>query len=179
MSAITYSVQVAWDTEGWQDDAPWTGEFDAITSDVEFVAFTRGKETEAGNAPAATLELRLTNDAHKYTPTNTTGDLYEKLLVYKQIRVTATFLTVTYPLFYGFISRYQVKPHPNDQKILIYATDGMDMLARALVAQDYNVRSKTSDGEAVDKVLTACGWNPTRRTLDTTAGKILNYPECH
>jgi hypothetical protein len=187
LSAIAYSIMVAWNTVGWQETPPWNGEYDDITADLTSdgygylrnYSFTRGKDKESGNNLAATLELELNNADHKYTPTYTTSPLNGLLLPMKQIKITVTFLEVEYPLFYGFITKYQIKPGPGDKYAYLYCTDGMDMLARALVGQDYNTRTDTSDDEAVGKILDASGWNPARRTLDTTSGVKFNYPETY
>jgi len=175
---ITYEVMVDWDMTDWADDPDFTGTYDDISNDVASISWIRGKEREAGNSPASTLEIKMqVGLCSKYSPVNTTGDLYLKLLPWRIIRVRAYFGTTWYNLFFGYISKYRINPHPDIQSVSLYCTDGLDLLARQLVKQDYNTRTSMSDGTAIGHILDAAGWSTSRRDIDTDGGsKLLNYP---
>jgi hypothetical protein len=176
-SPVTYEIAVAWNVTNWQEDPAFDDEYDDITNYVQHIAVTRGKDKEGGNHIAATLELVLVNTSHIFTPTYTLGPLYGLLKPRKQIRVVATHLEEEYPVYYGFISRYSIHPGWNDKYIYIYATDGLDLLARQLVNQNYDNRSVVTEGEALDNILNAAGWSAWRRWIDDTSGQTFNYPE--
>ena len=176
---ITYEVKVDWDMADWAATPDFTQAIDDISNDVASVGWNRGKEKEAGNAPAATFEIRMKAGlCSKYSPANSGGALYGKLLPWRVIRVRASFKSTWYNVFFGFIAKYRIDPHPSRQAVSLYCTDGLDLLARQLVTQDYNSRSGMSDGEAVNAVLNAAGWPLSRRDIDTDGGSdLLVYPD--
>lgn len=173
---ITYQVLVAWEFSNWNQTPTFEGDYDDITADVKSISWTRGKEREAGNILAATLELRLRNFDGMYTPTNEDSPLFRYMKPYKQIKVIAAHNEIDYPLFYGYISKYQIKPHWETKETYIYCTDGMDLLARQMLTQDYNDRKSMKDGEAITKILDVAGWNTSRRAIDASGGASLEYP---
>ena len=79
--------------------------------------------------------------------------------------------------FFGFISKIRLDPKLDSQGIYIYCTDGLDLLARQMISQNYNDRTRMSDGQAVGNILDAAGWSSIRRDIDTDGGnELLDYP---
>jgi hypothetical protein len=176
---VGYFVFVSWNTVGWQTEPDWLGEYDDISEYVEDWHIVDGKDSEAGNYVASTLDLILKNESKIFTPTYVPGPLHGLLLPMKQVIFLSSHNDVVYPLFYGYIDQLTVKPHWEAKQAELYCTDGMDVLARQLISQDWNNRMKMTAGAAVGKILDAAGWSPTRRVLDTMGGANLNYPESH
>ena len=174
---ITYEVYVDWDGTDWQATPDFSEGIDDISNDVSYIDISRGKEREEGNAPASFMQVKMKSGLHaKYSLYNTGSVLYGKIRPWLVIRARAVHSAVTYPIFFGFISSIKVNPHLNKQSVTIYATDGMDVLARQLITQDYEDRTVMTDGAAVGLVADAAGWSATKRDIDVDGGDILNYP---
>jgi hypothetical protein len=174
---ITYEICVDWDMTDWAATPDFTGTYDNISNDVQTISWSRGKEVEAGNAPAATLEIRMKPGlVSKYSPVNSAGVLYGKILPWRIIRVRGTYDggSTYYNVFLGFISKYTIDPHPERKSVSIYCTDGTDLLARQIVEQDYENRSVMTEAEAMESLLNSAGWSSSRRDLGS--GGDLKYP---
>jgi len=175
--ALAYEVCVDWDMTDWTATPDFTGPFDNISNDIMTVKWIRGEVREDGNSPASTLELRIKGSLYaKYSIFNQYGDLYQKLLPWRVVRVRAVLNGTPYNVFFGFISKIKVNPHPDAPEVYIYCTDGLDLLARAIVNQDWQNRTTMTDGAAVDTVLNAAGWSAGRRDIDVDGGEIFQYP---
>lgn len=178
MADITYEVMVDWDMTDWSATPDFSEAIDDISDDVQSINLMHGDDREEGNIPASTIEIRIKGNLYaKYSPYNTAGDLYGKLLPWRVIRIRATHNAVTYNVFFGFISKYKIDPDLDNPSVYLYCTDGVDLLARTLVTQDYNRRLNLTDGEAVEAVLDAAGWSSSRRDIDSVAGQNFQYPD--
>ena len=119
---IKWEVMVDWDATDWAAEPDFTQDYDEISGDVaddgiNFIGYHRGKEREAGNAPAATLEITMTPAlCDKYSPF-TTGDLAGKIRPWLPVRVRAQHNAIWYNIFFRFcykaiyISIFLVKCH--------------------------------------------------------------------
>lgn len=175
--SVTYEVMVDWDMTDWSATPDFSDAYDDISNDVQSIDTSRGKEAEDGNAPAATLTIRMKPGlVSKYSPFNTTGPLYGLLLPWRVIRVKATNDGggTYWPLFFGYISKYTIVPHLSIQSVTLYCTDGTDLLARQTASQDYDAREDMTEGDAMGDILDTAGWSSTRRSL--SAGTLLKYP---
>ena len=173
--SITYSFHVDWDATDWRDTPDFSEAIDDITDYVESFYIDRGKNQEQGNNQAGTLDVTLDNEDKRFTPTYAAGDLFGKVRPWLPIRVRAIIGVNTETVYTGFISKIKVDPHLDVQKAWLYCTDGMDLLARNMVTQSNEDRTEMSDGEAVDRVLSAAGWPIAKRSIDTDGGNV-KYP---
>lgn len=174
---LTYHVCVDWDATNWAATPDFSQSYDDISADVQHLAWSRGKDAEEGNAPAAVLEISIKAGQHaKYSPF-TTGDLAGKIRPYVPVRVRIEHNSVEQPEYFGFLSRIRVNPHRDVQSVSLYCTDGLDLLARQLLSQNYNSRTRMSDGAAVTRIANVAGWSSTRRNIDTSGGEIFQYPQ--
>ena len=177
MSAVTYEIKVDWDMIDWSDTPDFSQSIDDISGDVKSIRISRGKDKELGNAPSGTLELILDNSSRKYSPVNSNSPLYGKMLPWRIIRVRAFHDGNAYNLYMGYISKYSISPHWTRKESYIYATDGMDLIARQLIAQDTANPNAVSEKSAIDRVLNAAGWSSSKRIIDTDGGDV-KYPIC-
>ena len=178
MGAITYEVKVDWAGNNWTDTPTFGTDIDDISDYTKTVSYERGKDKELGNSPAATLELRLNNEDGRFSPPNASGPLYSYLIPWKIIRVRAYHNAVWYNEFFGFINRYMIEPHWDVKEAYIYATDGMDVLARQIITQDNDIKTSLREDEAIARILDAAGWASSRRSLDADGQTLTEYPEC-
>jgi len=175
--AITYHVHIDWDATSWAATPDFSQAYDDISADVNHLIWLRGKDHEDGNSPAAVLEINIKPGLHdKYSPF-TTGTLAGKIRPWLPVRVRIEHSGVEIPQYFGFVSRIAVNPHRDVQSATLYCTDGLDLLARQLLSQNYDKRTRMSDGAAVARIANVAGWSSTRRDIDTSGGEIFSYPE--
>lgn len=180
---IVWDIHIDWDAEDWSVEPDFSEDYDQISGDVDadginFVGWERGKQREKGNAPAATCEIRLKPGlCAKYSPFTADADLQGKVRPWLPVRIRAYHNAAYTTLYTGFISRINLNPHPDIQSVILYCTDGTDLLARQMVAQDTTNRTMMSDGDAIDELLDAAGWNRARRNIDKDGGDdFVSYP---
>jgi len=181
---LQYEVCVDWDATNWAATPDFSQPYDNITNDldpdVNAISIERGKEWEEGLSPAATMEVRMRPGlVEKYSPF-TTGVLQGKIRPMLPIRLRIKHNDQWRPQFFGFITRISVNPVVGKERVILYCTDGTDLLARQIITQDFRNKARMSDGEAVEKVLDAAGWSTERRDIDKDGGdELLSYPACH
>ena len=175
--SITYEVHVDWDATNWLSDPDFSEAIDNITDYVKKISTDRGKKVELGNTPSGTLDIILINSDQRFSPVYAAGPLFGKMRPWLPVRVRATVTggaAITF--FAGFISKISVNPHLDIQEAYLYCTDGMDLLARNMVAVDKGNRSMVTDGAAIGYILDGAGWSSSKRNIDTDTGAIVNYP---
>lgn len=177
--SITYEVRVDWEATNWLATPDFTQGIDDISGYVKTIYVDRGKGVELGNTPAGTCDITLNNADKRFSPTYAAspiviaGEIRPWLPVRVRAIVTGGGL-ITF--FTGFISRISVNPHMGVQEVYLYCTDGMDLLARNMVAVDKSDRSMVTDGAAIGYVLDGAGWPSGKRDIDVDGGSIVNYP---
>jgi len=181
----TFDVRVDWDCADWAgvhdfSDPPEARTYDDISGYVSRTKpprIAKNKKPDDWVYPAATLELILNNESKIFYPTNSESVLFGKIHIWLPIRIIATHLTIEYPLYYGFINKLICYPFKDKKHVYLYATDGIDVMAKAIVIQDMDDPTIMSDGESVDLLATAGGWSADRRSIDMTGGDIINHPD--
>ncbi len=163
--AATYEVCIDWDNNGDFSDT-----YDDVSANVKSIHFSRGKSDELGKADTGQCSITLNNANGLYTPSNSGGALYGKILPKRPLRVRATISPTTYGLFYGYIEEIIPHPHKSEQDCIITATDGLDYLSR----QDLSsilIKDQTT-GYIHKNILFDAGWGG----LCTTDGLVLYVP---
>jgi len=176
---IQYEVMIDWDSTQWSDTPTFAGD-DDISDDWAYMDLTRGKEKEEGNAPASYLQIRMKAGLHeKYCIYNVVSTLYDRLRIWLPVRVRASYTTpaVWKPVFFGYISSIKINPSPNKQEVILYVTDGLDLLARQVLKQNDEEKTAQSPGQAINLIANAAGWSASRRTVDTSESATLSYPD--
>lgn len=183
MSKPTFEICIDWDTVNWADVPDFSESYDNITSDIEEdgiigLSWSRGKQREEGNAPAATLVIEMKRGlCQKYSPFTANADLVGKIRPWLPVRLRVTHNGSTYTKFTGFISSISYNPALSAQTVTFYCTDGTDLLARQLITQNTTSRTFCSDGEAIHKILDAAGWSRDKRDINMDGGEdLLAYP---
>lgn len=176
MSA-TREIMVDWDATDWTAIPDFSEAIDDITRFVKRIFPDRGKKVSLGNYPAGTLDVILNNADKRFSPPYAAGPLFGKIRPWLPIRVRYTVTGGSAEtVFTGFISKIKINPHLDVQEAYLYCTDGMDLLARQMIALDTGERSMITDGAAVNAILDAAGWPADKRAIDLDTPPIVNYP---
>ncbi len=101
-----------------------------VTAKVVGGTVTRGRTSELDKIRAGTATITLANEDRRFDPTHTTGPYYPNVLPMRRIRVRATYNSITYDVFNGYIDRWeQVYDHPSVAYAVVTATDAFKVLA--------------------------------------------------
>ncbi len=126
----TVTVEVAFATAPLAAVPTWTN----ITSFVEWkegAKVTRGRTYETEQIQPGTLSLTLNNADGRFTPGNTASPYYPNVKSNRRIRVRATWNSITYALFDGYIDSWPVAwDNGVWAKAQVAATDRLKLLAR-------------------------------------------------
>lgn len=137
----TLEVSVAF-TSTLGDTSTWTD----ITTYVRGLSIRRGRNDELGRVEAGTLDVLLSNSDRRFDPTYTSGPYYPYVVPMRQIRVRATWNSVTYGLFRGYVESWPPAWPGNgkDDIVTVRAVDAFKVLNLARVQQAF-AEELTSD----------------------------------
>jgi hypothetical protein len=134
-----------------------------ITDYVRDWSTNRGTQRELQRVEAGTATITLDNRSGRFTPQSTTSPYYPNLLPMRRIRIRATWNSVTYPIFQGFVEAWPASfPAGIDQIVSVSAVDGFKVLSLASVSGSV---SQQVSGARVTAILDAIGWPAADRTI--------------
>ncbi len=109
-SNVDLTVEVGFDSEPFAN----TQTFTDISQYVRNISINRGRSNELGQFKAGSCELLLSNADNRFNPTQTTH-YYDsvngrtKIQPLKTLKISATYNSTTYVLYYGFLDEIPVK----------------------------------------------------------------------
>ena len=109
-SNVDLTVQVAFDNNPFDTSLTYTD----ISSYVRQFNTKRGRANELGQFVGGTASLLLSNADNRFNPNNTSSPYYDtvnsitKLQPLKPVKISATYNSVTYPIFFGFLDMIPV-----------------------------------------------------------------------
>jgi hypothetical protein len=155
------------DTFGSSFDALYSD----VSADVQAVTVRRGRDSNLSAFQAGEAVIRLKDLAGEYSPLNTSSPLYPNVVPGRNIFVEATFGTVTYGVFRGFVRSIEYDPAPGARHTTIHAQDLFLYLSRS--RPTITNTGTVTTGQAIGTVLTAIDWTETAyRSLGT--GDTIN-----
>ena len=107
---VDLTVEIGFDSNPF--DASQT--FTDVSAYVREFTTKRGRTNELGQFVAGTCSLLLSNADNRFNPNNTSSPYYDsglgetKIQPYKVVRITATYNSIDYPVYYGFIDTIPV-----------------------------------------------------------------------
>jgi len=141
-----------------------------ITAYVRGWSTQRGSQRELQRVEAGTATIVLDNRSGRFTPQSTTSPYYPNLLPMRRIRIRATWNSVTYPIFQGFVEAWPTTfPGGVDQTVTVSLVDGFKVLSLATVS---SALSQQGSGARVTAILDAIGWPAADRTIATGASTV-------
>lgn len=109
-SNVNLTVEVGFDSNPFDSSQTFTD----ISAYVRQFNTKRGRENELGQFVTGTATLTLSNADNRFNPNNTASPYYDslnsitKIQPYKVVRIKATYDSVEYPIFYGFLDTIPV-----------------------------------------------------------------------
>ena len=141
-----------------------------VSSQVNRIETNRGRTALSDQFQTGALTLRIVDQNGDFNPQNVTGPYYNVLTPMKKVQITATFNSVIYPIFSGFITSY-VTTYPGEsaEDVAITTIQAVDAFRLAQVAQISTVTGATAgnlSGTRVGQILDQISWPASMRDVD-------------
>ena len=140
-----------------------------VSNQVDYIKTQRGRNALSDQFQTGQLTLRIIDQNGNFNPLNPLSPYFELLTPMKKVQITATYSSVTYPIFSGFITSY-VNTQPSDATEVAYTTiTAVDAFRLGNLAQISTVAGATAgdlSGTRINQILDQIGWPATMRDVD-------------
>jgi hypothetical protein len=141
-----------------------------VSNQVNRIETNRGRTALSDQFQTGALTLRIVDQNGDFNPQNVTGPYYNLLTPMKKVQITATFNSVTYPIFSGFVTSYVTTyPGESGEDVAITTIQAVDAFRLAQVAQISTVTGATAGdlaGTRINEILDQINWPATMRDVD-------------
>jgi hypothetical protein len=141
-----------------------------VSNQINRIETNRGRTALSDQFQTGTLTLRIVDESGNFNPQNVSGPYYNLLTPMKKVQITATYGSVTYPVFSGFITSY-VTTYPDDsgEDLAITTIQAVDAFRLAQVAQISTVAGASAGnlaGTRINQILDEIDWPSSMRDVD-------------
>jgi hypothetical protein len=141
-----------------------------VSNQINRIETNRGRNAFIDEFQTGTLTLRIVDQNGDFNPQNVTGPYAGLLTPMKKVQITATYGSVTYPIFSGFITSY-VTTYPDDsgEDLAITTIQAVDAFRLAQNAQISTVTGATAgdlSGTRINEILDQISWPASMRDVD-------------
>ena len=140
-----------------------------VSNQINRIETNRGRTALSDQFQTGSLTLRIVDQNGDFNPQNVTGPYYNLLTPMKKVQITATFASVTYPIFSGFITSY-VTTYPKDAEEVAYTEiKAVDAFRLGFNAQISTVTGATAgdlSGTRINQILDEIDWPASMRDVD-------------
>jgi hypothetical protein len=140
-----------------------------VSNQVNRIETNRGRTALSDQFQTGALTLRITDQNGDFNPQNVSGPYYNLLTPMKKVQITATYGSVIYPIFSGFITSY-VTTYPEDgEGVAITTIQAVDAFRLVQLAQISTVTGATAgnlSGTRINQILDMISWPATMRDID-------------
>jgi hypothetical protein len=140
-----------------------------VSDQVSRIETKRGRNALIDQFQTGTLSLRIIDQNGDFNPQNPSSPYYTYLTPMKKVQITATYNSITYPIFSGFITSY-VTTYPKDAEDVAYTTiQAVDAFRLAFNAQISTVTGASAgnlSGTRINQILDEIDWPATMRDVD-------------
>ena len=140
-----------------------------VSNQINRIETKRGRNALIDQFQTGTLTLRIVDQNGDFNPQNPSSPYFTFLTPMKKVQITATYNSVTYPIFSGFITSY-VTTYPREAEDVAYTTiQAVDAFRLAYNAQISNVAGSSPgdlSGTRINQILDEIDWPATMRDVD-------------
>ena len=140
-----------------------------VSNQVDKLSTKRGRDAQADKFQTGQLSLRIVDQNGDFNPQNTSSPYYGYLDPMRKIQITATWNSVTYPIFSGFITGYTTTT-PKFTGDIVYTTitavDAFRLAQNAQIATVADSGAGQLSGTRLNKILNQISWPLTMRDID-------------
>jgi len=150
-----------------------------VSDQINRIETKRGRNALSDQFQTGTLSLRIVDQNGDFNPQNPSSPYYTYLTPMKKVQITATYNTITYPIFTGYITSY-VTTYPREAEDVAYTTiQAVDAFRLAFNAQISTVTGTSAgqlSGARINNILDQISWPATMRDVDTGLTTLQNDP---
>lgn len=141
-----------------------------VSSQVDSIKTVRGRTALSDKFQTGTLTLRIVDQNGDFNPQNPASPYAGLLNPMRKVQITATYASVTYPIFAGYITSYSTST-PRFTGDVVYTTiqavDGFRLAQNAQISTITGGTAGQTTGTRIGKLLDAIGWPTGMRDIDT------------
>ena len=150
-----------------------------VSNQVDRIDTSRGRNAQADQFQTGQLSLRIVDQSGAFNPQNPSSPYAGLLNPMRKVQITATWNTVTYPIFSGFITGYSTTT-PKDVGEVVYTTitavDAFRLAQNAQVSTVADSGAGQLSGTRINKLLDAISWPSSMRDVDAGQTSLLADP---
>ena len=140
-----------------------------VSDQVDTITTSRGRNAASDVFQTGTMSLRIVDQDGDFNPQNSAGPYYNLLSPMRKVQITATYDSVTYPIFSGFITGYNTVTPRNAGELAYTTITAVDALRLAQNAQISTVTGATAgnlSGTRINQLLDEIDWPDSMRDVD-------------
>jgi hypothetical protein len=150
-----------------------------VSNQVDRIDTSRGRNAQADQFQTGQLSLRIVDQSGAFNPQNPSSPYAGLLNPMRKVQITATWDSVTYPIFSGFITGYSTTT-PKDVGEVVYTTitavDAFRLAQNAQVSTVADSGAGQLSGTRINKLLDAISWPSSMRDVDAGQTSLLADP---
>jgi hypothetical protein len=140
-----------------------------VSNQVNRIETNRGRTALSDEFQTGSLTLRITDQNGDFNPQNTSSPYYNLLTPMKKVQITATYGSVTYPIFAGYITSYVTSYPQESEDVAITTIQAVDAFRLAQLAQISTVAGASAgelSGARINDILDQISWPASQRDID-------------
>ena len=150
-----------------------------VSDQVDSIKTVRGRNPQADQFQTGTLNLRIVDLNSDFNPQNTSSPYFGLLDPMRKVAISATYNSVTYPIFSGFITSYSTTT-PKDVTEVTYTTitavDAFRLAQNAQIATVAGANAGDLSGTRINQILDQIGWPTSMRDVDAGLTTLQTDP---
>ena len=140
-----------------------------VSNQVDYITTKRGRQAEADQFQTGTLTMRIVDQNGDFNSQNVNSPYYLLLSPMRKVSITATYASVTYPVFSGFITSYTTTTPQNATDVVYTTITAVDAFRLAQNAQISTVPATSAgqlSGARINNLLDVIDWPVSMRDID-------------
>jgi len=140
-----------------------------VSDQVNTITTNRGRNAQADQFQTGTLSLRIVDQTGAFNPQNPNSPYAGLLSPMRKVQITATYASVTYPVFQGYITSYTTTTPLTANDVVYTTITAVDAFRLAQNAQIATVAGTTAgqlSGARINNLLDAISWPNSMRDID-------------
>jgi hypothetical protein len=149
-----------------------------VSNVVDTINTRRGRSATADEFQTGTLTLRIVDQNGDFNPQNPSSPYFGNLTPMRKVAISATYDSITYPIFSGFITSYTTTTPRNANDVAYTTITAVDAFRLAQNAQISTVTGAVAQlsGARVNKLLDQIAWPVTMRDVDSGLTLLQSDP---
>ena len=140
-----------------------------VSDVINSIETKRGRNSQADQFQTGTLTMRIVDQNGDFNPQNSGGPYFNLLTPMRKVQITATYSSVIYPIFSGFITSYTTTTPKNANDVVyttITAVDAFRLAQNAQVSTVAGTSAGQLSGARINALLDAITWPASMRDVD-------------